>query len=464
MIDDVGAGAHGLARLKDASGPKLGVALLGVRRDGYDLATSSRELVEVTALVREAAQAQQLERWIIAKRAFERAFVNASLQRDEVLAAEHRGEIGWPIARPATRSGLGVVSHWLDVSWVASTRKPQGTRAQFRFTIARFGALGYRARFERYPPASEASVRTKSFTRISRAFLGLVPLLAALIFAGCNTTDSCKTSAECQKQGKCTADKNGVCVASSDADCKGSELCKAHGKCTAQTSTCTAATDDDCRGSEDCTKGGACSAYQGSCTDASKAMHAECSKTCASDGLCAKQGSECVALSRFHCAGTSDEKPETESPCARLGLCGAEKGKCVATSDADCARSLACKQGSQCAAKEGRCTASEESCKKSSVCANEGKCGVSEGKCAAVSAGDCRSSGRCKLEGACSLKAGACIAASSADCAQASVCTKAKRCQAKDGVCIGSGGGKGGSEKSGPPDKVGSTTISGLGI
>jgi hypothetical protein len=98
------------------------------------------------------------------------------------------------------------------------------------------------------------------------------------------------------------------------------------------------------------------------------------------------------------------------------------------------------------------------------VCANDGKCGVTDGKCAAVSAADCRSSGRCKLEGSCSLKDGACVAASSADCAQASVCTKAKRCQAKEGVCIGSGGKGGPAGKTGVPDKVGSTTISGLAI
>jgi hypothetical protein len=85
---------------------------------------------------------------------------------------------------------------------------------------------------------------------------------------------------------------------------------------------------------------------------------------------------------------------------------------------------------------------------------------VKHGICSALTAADCRGSARCKLEGNCTPKDGKCIAGSSGDCAQSSVCAQVNLCIAREGVCVGAGGGaRAGARSSGPPDKVGSTTI-----
>ena len=165
------------------------------------------------------------------------------------------------------------------------------------------------------------------------SFLYGAPLLLALSsLAACEQGDKCKAKPDCAKLGKCTADPNGICVIASNDDCKGAELCKLHGKCSAQKNACVAATDADCKGTDDCAKLGMCSAYQGLCTDLAKSVHAECSKTCETEGLCVTAFGKCAALSRLHCAGTVDEKPEKESPCAKNGLCTAKDGACAAGS------------------------------------------------------------------------------------------------------------------------------------
>ena len=111
----------------------------------------------------------------------------------------------------------------------------------------------------------------------------LVPFALAALF-GCDTGDRCKQKADCARLGKCTADKNGVCVIASNDDCKSADPCKLHGKCSADKGACVAASDADCKGSEDCAKLGTCSAYQGMCTDLAKSVHAECAKSCESEG------------------------------------------------------------------------------------------------------------------------------------------------------------------------------------
>ncbi|HEV8247737.1 MAG TPA: hypothetical protein VGP93_18310, partial [Polyangiaceae bacterium] len=164
--------------------------------------------------------------------------------------------------------------------------------------------------------------------KFKNLLLGIVLLLTA--FAACDNSDSCKTAPECTHQGKCTADKSGACIVGSAEDCKSAEPCKLHGKCSAKEGACSAASDDECKSSDDCQKLASCSAYQGSCVNLATAVHSECTKTCASEGLCVSKGGKCVALSRLHCAGTIDAKPEAESPCATLGLCTAENGRCTA--------------------------------------------------------------------------------------------------------------------------------------
>ena len=288
--------------------------------------------------------------------------------------------------------------------------------------------------------------------------------LALPALGGCDDADKCKTVPECTKDGKCSVDAKGVCVVSSDKDCSEAEACKLHGKCSAKDGECIAEEDSDCKKGDDCQKLAMCSAYHGACVDLARSIHAECSKTCTSEGLCVSQGGKCIALSRLHCAGTSDDKPEKESPCARLGHCTAKEGQCVAGSDDDCKLSALCKDEAACAAKDGACIASAEDCKKSNACATDGKCAAEDGKCVAASAADCKSSSRCKLEGLCSAKDGKCIALSSADCRQAAVCKNAKRCAAQDGACTAGGGSgsAGGAVAQEAPDKSRKTTISGV--
>src|SRR6187397_2118917 len=102
---------------------------------------------------------------------------------------------------------------------------------------------------------------------------------------------------------------------------------------------CTAASDADCKSSQDCQKQQTCEAYRGSCVDLAKSVHAERVNRCETDGLCVMSGGKCAALSRLHCAGTMDAKPEPTSPCATQGRCNAENGRCTAASNEDCARS-----------------------------------------------------------------------------------------------------------------------------
>src|SRR5690606_21000893 len=114
-----------------------------------------------------------------------------------------------------------------------------------------------------------------------------------------------------------------------------------------------AESDGDCKGSEGCSKEQRCSAYRGECVDLTRAIHAECAKSCGSEGLCVMRGTDCVALSRQHCAGTASGEPEKESACARLGLCTPKDGKCVAGTDQDCRGSELCKKEARCAARDG---------------------------------------------------------------------------------------------------------------
>jgi hypothetical protein len=297
-----------------------------------------------------------------------------------------------------------------------------------------------------------------------RVIVGLVAWVSLLGLAlpGCDDTHACKSKPECIRQGQCAVSEKGACVATSDEDCAGSEACKLHGKCAAVSNACVAKTDAGCQASDDCKKLGACDAYQGACANLAQSVHAECTKTCLTEGRCVMKAGQCAALSVRHCAGTSDDKPEADSACATLGHCTPQAGVCVASTDQDCKKSVVCKDAAQCAAKDGNCVAVEKDCAASKACSADGKCGAAAGKCVALNNASCRSSSRCKLDGACTAKDGACVIASSADCAQASVCTQAKHCLFKDGACTSSGGGKGDATASGAPDKAGPTTIQGL--
>ncbi len=63
------------------------------------------------------------------------------------------------------------------------------------------------------------------FRRIRIEGVAFAITLVALFLGGCDDADKCKTVPECKKEGKCSPDKNGLCVVSSSEDCKGSEAC-----------------------------------------------------------------------------------------------------------------------------------------------------------------------------------------------------------------------------------------------
>ncbi len=356
-----------------------------------------------------------------------------------------------PPADSLTAVACGGFARAATVRWRPASRVSIGRRARDLVEKRRTGEAVERAlgsvRVYHRPP-----MRAALFACAGLLFFGV---------AACDSTDRCKSKPDCTKLGKCTVDENGLCIVDSDEDCKASEECTVKGKCTARFNECVAATNSDCQRSADCKKLGNCSAHQGSCEDPTKTVHAECAKTCGTEGTCVTQGDKCVALSRRHCSGTFDEKPDEGSPCARLGACKAEDGLCVAGSTEDCAQSSACKKEAQCTAADGRCVADEEACKKSDACSKDGRCGVKDGKCAAVASADCQKSSRCKLEGACSAKDGACVASSSVDCARSANCKTVNHCTAKNGVCVSSGKRSQGSSEA--PDKTRSTKMHGIG-
>ena len=215
---------------------------------------------------------------------------------------------------------------------------------------------------------------------------------------GCDEADACKTKPDCAHHGKCVVTESGACVARSDQDCAASDECKLHGKCAAKSGACVAASDQACQASNDCRQQGACDAYAETCVNLAQSTHAECAKTCQSEGLCAMKAGQCSALSRRHCAGTSDAKPEPDSPCATSGRCTALLGRCVAASNDDCASSSVCKDDARCVAKDGVCVATLKDCAASKACSLNGKCEEREGKCVALASADCRRSSRCKLD------------------------------------------------------------------
>src|SRR5262245_53390442 len=131
---------------------------------------------------------------------------------------------------------------------------------------------------------------------ISRSAIAIA--LAWLLLSACDDADRCKASPECAKQGKCSANQQGVCTVASNRDCQGSEACKLHGQCSAKEGACAVLADADCVAAEDCKKQEMCSAYRGNCVNLKTAIHSECAKTCTSEGLCVMQNNRCVAMSR----------------------------------------------------------------------------------------------------------------------------------------------------------------------
>jgi hypothetical protein len=71
--------------------------------------------------------------------------------------------------------------------------------------------------------------------------------------ADCRKGHGAASRSPCLLDGQCTA-KDGVCVASSDADCQGSKACAEFAACTATDGQCKLLSEADCKRSEVCTK------------------------------------------------------------------------------------------------------------------------------------------------------------------------------------------------------------------
>ncbi len=73
----------------------------------------------------------------------------------------------------------------------------------------------------------------------------------------------CEQSEQCRRFGWCS-EKDGECVATSDASCAGSEVCKRGGLCSLEGTRCVAK-DGDCGGSDWCSRYDLCTAHEGVC-------------------------------------------------------------------------------------------------------------------------------------------------------------------------------------------------------
>ena len=117
---------------------------------------------------------------------------------------------------------------------------------------------------------------------------------------------------------------------------------------------CSAGSPSDCQGSELCKQNGMCDAHKGSCVNLPPHFDAECGSKCRSDGRCVELNKECSALSKNHCYGSAEDKPDPESICAMHGRCSVDKGECVAGSEDDCKQAKDCQKEQKCAVVGGR--------------------------------------------------------------------------------------------------------------
>ncbi len=77
--------------------------------------------------------------------------------------------------------------------------------------------------------------------------------VALVVIASCGKDRAlCTESSACLKEGVCSSDKNGNCVANSEAACRASEGCKDHGNCVLSEGRCVPGSDADCSKSKAC--------------------------------------------------------------------------------------------------------------------------------------------------------------------------------------------------------------------
>ncbi|EDM77224.1 hypothetical protein PPSIR1_26783 [Plesiocystis pacifica SIR-1] len=189
----------------------------------------------------------------------------------------------------------------------------------------------------------------------------------------------------CRLEGACEL-RDGVCVATSDANCRASSRCRGEGQCTLEGDRCVA-TDEDCAASVMCEMNGWCAAVDGGdgCYDGRSA----CGALCWARGDCARIDGVCQPESDDHCRDSVE--------CAVAGRCaigGRPAVLCGAMDDTHCEQSLECQAFGRCTRSgitcsvDGRMTPMS-GCIRRPECASEGRClTTNEGACVtAVEAG-----------------------------------------------------------------------------
>src|SRR5512139_498926 len=106
---------------------------------------------------------------------------------------------------------------------------------------------------------------------------GLLPFAVLVSLLGCSDKGKpsklgedrdppntpCESSQQCRRFGWCV-EKQGECVAGSDASCENSELCRRGGLCSLEANRCVAK-GGDCENSDWCNRYGLCKAREGVC-------------------------------------------------------------------------------------------------------------------------------------------------------------------------------------------------------
>jgi len=161
--------------------------------------------------------------------------------------------------------------------------------------------------------------------------------------------EGCREIVVCKDHGRCAFDRaTGRCTARSDDDCASCWICSSFGRCTARRGACVVASDADCRRSELCKVNGRCIADGAGCRAGSRGDCLQ-SQTCREFGDCSlRHGGDCAPASPDDCRRASVS-------CAMNGRCSYQSSQCVVSSDADCRRADACIRHGRCRAVGGEC-------------------------------------------------------------------------------------------------------------
>ena len=275
-----------------------------------------------------------------------------------------------------------------------------------------------------------------------------IVLAGFLAAAGSGCKKDCTKDEACARAGDCT-NKDGKCVASSDADCQKSATCGWSGMCSLVGDVCAPTTAEHCRASKSCAQKATCgyNAEKHRCEPSSPAdcKQSEACKTGTGEAKACRFDADrriCVGGTRQVCADPEGESCRIRGQCHDHGSASAKMRDgelvqetnvaCVAKTDADCRASEDCREYGRCSVTPtGSCIISKpEDCQGSDLCRNEGRCspGQHDGSpgCVVGSAADCART--CPITGLCGGGTGLCMATDDAMCAAASNCKDLGTC------------------------------------